>query len=92
MVTLVEAKNKLIEVGKKVENDLHLAGLVKKLEAVVERVHQAPVEDVVKTAVASDIHDAATKVEAVADTMRSDVDAVDKVVDTADKAVDTAAK
>ena len=92
MSVFADVKNKLAEVGKKVENDLHLAGLVKKLEAVVERVHQAPVEDVVKEAVASDIHAAAVKVEAVADTMRSDVDVVDKVVDSADEAVDTAAK
>lgn len=90
MTVIANAEAKLVEVKNKVEGDLH--DLALKLEAIFQRVHQAPVEDVVKEAVASDVHAAATKIEAVADTMRSDVDVADKVVDSADAAVDAAAK
>jgi hypothetical protein len=90
MSVFADVEKKLVDVKNKVDGDLK--DIATKLEAVFQRVHQAPVEDVVKDAVASDIHAAATKVEAVADTMRSDVDAADKVVDTADAAVDATAK
>jgi hypothetical protein len=73
----------------KAEGDLH--GLVLKLEALFNRVHQAQLADGLKQALSADIHAAATHVEAVADNVRSDVDVVDKAVDVADDAVDKAA-
>lgn len=90
MSVFADVEKKLVDVKGKVEGDLH--DLTLKLEAIFQRVHQAPLEDVVKADIASNVHAAAVKVEAVADTMRSDVDTVDKVVDSADDAVDAAAK
>lgn len=89
MTFVNEVETKLTDVKNKVEGDLH--SLVLKLEGIFHRVHQAEVSGVLKQAVISDIHDAATHVEAVADTLRSDVDVVDKVADAADVAVDEAA-
>jgi hypothetical protein len=89
MSVFTDVEAKLVDVKNKVEGDLHT--LLTHLEAVFQRVQQAPVEDIVKTAVASDIHAAAVKVEAVADTLRSDVNVADKVVNVAADAVDNAA-
>lgn len=82
-VTEVEAK--LSEVKGKVEGDLH--ALVLKLEGIFHRVHQAEVSGVFKQAVISDIHAAASHVEAVAEAVQSNVDEAAKVVDTAVTAV-----
>lgn len=68
-VTEVEAK--LSEVKDKVEGDLH--ALILKLEGIFHRVHQAEVSGVLKQAVISDIHAAASHVESVADAVRVDV-------------------
>ncbi|HEY1646014.1 MAG TPA: hypothetical protein VGF75_06685 [Candidatus Saccharimonadales bacterium] len=89
MSVLIDTEAKLAAVKNKVEGDLKV--LITKLEAVFQHVSQAPLEDVVKEAVATNLHDAATKVEAIADTVRSDVDVVDKAVDTADSVVDKTA-
>lgn len=89
MSVFADVEAKLASLKDKVEGDLH--ALVLKLEAVFQRLHNAPVEDVVKEAVASDIHAAASHVEAVADTLRSDVAVADKVVSAAADAVDKAA-
>jgi hypothetical protein len=86
-ITNLEAK--LSEVKGKVEGDLH--SLVLRLESVFQRVQQSPVEEVIKEAIVSDIHAAATHIETVADTLRSNVDVVDAVVDAADNAVKKAA-
>jgi hypothetical protein len=90
MSVFADVEKKLADVKGKVEGDLH--ALTLKLEAIFQRVHQSPIEDVVKADIASKVHDAASHVEKVADTLRSDVDTVDKVVDSADAAVDSAAK
>jgi len=86
-VTEVEAK--LSDVKSKVEGDLH--ALVLKLETIFHRVHQVEASGVFKQAIVSDIHAAASHVEAVADVLRANVDAAVKVVDAADDAVDKAA-
>jgi hypothetical protein len=89
MSVFTDVEAKLVDVKNKVEGDLHV--LLTHLQSVLEHVHQAPVEEIVKTAVASDIHAAAVKVEAVADTLRSDVNVADKVVNAAADAVDKTA-
>lgn len=78
MSFVTDLETKLSDVKNKVEGDLH--HLILKLEAVFQRVHQSHIEDTVKEAIVSDIHTAASHVEAVADTLRSDVSAVDKAV------------
>lgn len=89
MSVFTDVEAKLVDVKNRVEGDLHT--LLTHLEAVFQRVQQSPVEDVVKEAVASDIHAAAVKVDAVADTLRSDVNVANEVVTTAVDAVDSAA-
>ena len=81
-----ELQAKLNELKGSLEGDLKT--LVVKLESVFHHVQAAPVEDAVKDAVVTNLHDAATKVEAVADTLRSDADVADKAVDSADNVVD----
>lgn len=79
MSVFTELEAKLADVKGKVEGDLHV--LVTKLESIFQHIHLAPVEDVVKEAVAADIHAAATQVETVATTLRSEVtDAVTQAV------------
>lgn len=71
MSVFAELEAKLAAVKDNVEGDLH--ALVVKLESIFQHIHLAPVEDVVKKAVAEDIHAAATQVENVAATLRSEV-------------------
>lgn len=89
MSKYTELADKLTEVKSKVEGDLKT--LIEKLEAIFQHVQASPVEDVVKTAVAEDVHAAATSVEHVADTLRTDADDADKAVDSVDTAVDNTA-
>lgn len=86
-VTEVEAK--LSEVKGKVEGDLH--ALVLKLEGIFHRVHQAEVSGVLKQAVISDIHAAASHVESVADAVRANVsEVVAEATKTAESVVEKA--
>jgi len=71
MTVFTELEAKLAEIKGKVEGDLHV--LVTKLESIFQHIHLAPVENVFKEAVASDIHAAASQVELVAQTLRSEV-------------------
>lgn len=71
MSVFAELETKLAEVKDNVEGDLH--ALVVKLESIFQHIKLAPVEDVVKKAVAEDVHAAATQVENVAETLRSEV-------------------
>lgn len=89
MSVFEDVKAKFAELKSSATGEAH--AILTKLEAVLEHVHKAPVEEVVKTAVTNDLHAAAVQVARVADTARSDVDAADKVVDAADTAVDKAA-
>jgi len=89
MNVIVDTEAKLNQLKNSLEGDFKV--LVTKLEAVFQHIHQAPLEDVVKEAVATNLHDAATKVEAIADTLRSDVDVVDQAVDVVDTVVDKTA-
>lgn len=77
---------KFAELKDKAEEDLH--GLVLKLEAVFNRVHQAQVAEGLKQAVSADIHAAAVHVEAVVNKLRDDADVADKAVDVAVDAAD----
>ena len=88
MTFVTELEEKFISLKDKAEGDLH--ALVLKLEAVFSRVHQAQVADGLKAAISSDIHAAASHVEALADSLRSDADVAVKAVDAADDAVDKA--
>jgi len=84
MSVFTELETKLADVKNKVEGDLH--ALVVKLESIFQHVQLAPVEDLVKEAVAADIHAAATQVETISDTLRSEVtDAVTQAVTPATK-------
>lgn len=84
MSVFSELETKLADVKNKVEGDLH--ALVVRLESIFQHIHLAPVEDVIKEAVAADIHAAATQVETVADTLRSEVtDAVSQTKKPASK-------
>lgn len=85
MSVFSELESKLVDLKNKVNGELR--SLVLNLESVFQHVHKSPVENVVKEAVASNIHDAATSVERLADTLRSDTDAVDQAVVVADTAV-----
>ncbi len=89
MSVFEDVKAKFVELKSSATGEVH--SILTKLEAVLEHVHRTPVEDLVKTTVATDLHAAAVQVARVADTARSDVDAADKVVDAADTAVDKAA-
>lgn len=89
MSVFEDVKAKFAELKSGATGEVH--NILTKLEAVLEHVHKAPVEDIVKTAVTNDLHAAAVQVARVADTARSDVDAADQVVDAADTAVDKAA-
>lgn len=71
MSVFTDVETKLGELKDKVEGDLH--ALVVHLESIFQHVNLSPVEAVVKEAVATDIHAAATQVEAVADTLKSEV-------------------
>lgn len=71
MSVFAELETKLADVKNSVEGDLH--ALVVKLESIFQHVKLAPVEDVVKEAVAEDVHAAATQVENVAATLKSEV-------------------
>lgn len=71
MSVFAELETKLATLKDSVEGDLHT--LVVKLESIFQHIHLAPVEDVVKQAVAEDVHAAATQVENVAATLRSEV-------------------
>lgn len=79
-----DLETKFSDIKDNVEDDLH--GLVLKLEAVFQRIHKSHLEDVVKDAVVSDIHAAATHVEAVATKLRASADVADKVAESAKKA------
>lgn len=79
MSAVTELETKLAHLKNTAEGDLH--GIAVKLEAIYQHIVGSHVETVVKDAVVADVHDAATKVQTIADTMRSDVDAADDVVD-----------
>lgn len=79
MSVVTELETKLANLKNTADGDLH--ALVVKLEAIYQHVVGSHVETVVKDAVVADVHEAATKAQAIADTMRSDVDAADNVVD-----------
>jgi hypothetical protein len=81
MSAVTDLAAKLTELKNTLEGDLH--AVVVKLESVFHHVQAAPVEDIIKEAVTTDLHSAATKVEALADTLRSNVDVVDNAVDKA---------
>lgn len=83
MSVVTDVNDKLNEVKDKVEGDLKI--LVEKLESIFQHIQASPVEDVVKNAVAEDVDAAATTVEHVSDSIRSDVDSVDNAVDTTAK-------
>lgn len=85
MSAVTELQVKLTSLKDKLDGDLK--DLVVKLESVFHHVHASHVEDVVKVAVATDIHEAATKIDNVANTIRMESDLADKAVDTADDAV-----
>lgn len=79
MSVFAELETKLATLKNEVEGDLHT--LVVKLESIFQHVKLSPVEDLVKQAVAEDIHTAADQVSTVAETLRSEVtDAVSTAV------------
>lgn len=90
MSFITDLETKLEALKDKLSGDFHT--VVLRLEAVFNHVKSAEFQDSVKEAIVSDIHTAASHVEAVADTLRSDADVVDKAVDVADDAVDSAAE
>jgi len=71
MSVFTDLETKFSELKDNLEGDLHT--LVVKLESVFQHIHLAPVEDVVKQAVAEDLHAAAAQVETVASTLKSEV-------------------
>jgi hypothetical protein len=80
----MSVETKLVNLKNTAEGDLR--ALVVKLESIYQHVINSHVEDVVKAAVTADVHDAATKAEAIADTLRSDVSTLDVAATTvADK-------
>ena len=79
MSAVSELETKLSNLKKRAEGDLH--ALVVKLEAIYQHVAASHTETVVKNAVVANVTDAANHVEALANTLESDVDTADKSVD-----------
>lgn len=83
MSVVTELEGKLKSLKATADGDLH--ALVLKLEAIYQHIVSSHVEDVVKAAVVNDVHEAATKAESLADTLRSNVDDATAAVDKAAK-------
>lgn len=74
----------------KVTADGEFKTLITHLESVFHHVKNAPVEQIVKYAVATDLHEALLHVDNIANTTRATADTVDAAVDSVDDAVNKA--